>query len=165
MGLLDVIGTATGFAKDIVDRVWPKKLGEDERARAVLEIETMIEERDKSLIDASRDIMVAELRQGDTYTKRARPTIVYVGLGAILFNHVLIPFINRVIEWVMIFRTENLPETFSRLTPLDLPSEFWYVWAGVCSVYSLGRTAEKKGARHALIGWMTGNKDLHEAKP
>jgi hypothetical protein len=29
---------------------------------------------------------------------------------------------------------------------LELPTEFWYVWGGVCSVWMIGRTIEKTGS-------------------
>lgn len=161
MPLLDIIGTATGFARDIVDRFWPKKMDESEKAKATLEIQKLLEARDNALIDASKEIMVAELQQGDNFTKRARPSIIYFGLAAIAFNYVIIPFVNRIIEWAMVFKGEGLAE-MAQLTPVNLPGEFWYVWGGVCSVYALGRTAEKRGARNALIGWITGNKNIQK---
>ena len=157
--LLNLIGSASKFATDIVGRFWPKKMDEAEKAKATLEIQRLIETRDNTLVSASKEVIVAELQQGDNYTKRARPSIIYIGLGAIVFNHVLIPFINRIIEWVIIFQGKELTE-IAQLTPLNLPGEFWYVWGGVCSVYALGRTAEKRGARSALIGWITGNKKI-----
>lgn len=157
--LLDVIGSAAKFAADIVDRFWPKKMDEAERTRATLEIQRMLEARDNTLVTASKEIMVAELQQADNFTKRARPSIIYIGLAAIIFNHVLVPFVNRIIEWIIILKGEGLAE-MAHLSPINLPSEFWYVWGGVCSVYALGRTAEKRGARGALISWITGNKDV-----
>ena len=155
--VLDILKTAVGFASNVVDKIWPDKLDEDERAKAVLELQTMIEARDATLIAAQRDVIVAELEQGDKFTKRARPMIVYVGLFAVVFNHVLIPFINRIAEWIALAKGTSL-EAFGGLSPIDLPPDFWYVWGGVCSVYALGRTAEKKGVRNKLVGWITGNK-------
>ena len=158
MNVLGVIETAGNLALGIVDRILPKKLDPSERAEAVLKIQELIEKRDDGLISAQRDVIVAELAQGDNFTKRARPTIVYVGLFAVTFNHVFVPFVNRVMEWIILMKGELL-EGFQGLTPVDLPAEFWYVWAGVCSVYAVGRTAEKKGVRNKIVSWITGGKE------
>jgi len=160
MPIGSLIETAAGFATGIVERIWPKKMDDTAKAETVLEIQKLIEARDQVLITSQKEIIVAELQQGDTFTKRARPMIVYVGLGAIVFNHVFLPFVNRIVEWITILRTDVLPDAFVTLSKINLPEEFWYVWGGVCSVYALGRTAEKRGARNALIGWVTGNKKL-----
>lgn len=162
MPILDIIGAATSFAKDIVDRFFPKQMSAAEKAQAALEIQRLVEARDHTLITASKEIMVAELQQADKYTKRARPTIIYVGLGAVVFTHVFVPFANRVIEWITIAKYGALPEALIQLPSISLPTDFWYVWGGVCSVYALGRTAEKKGIRHSIVGMITGNKETHK---
>ncbi len=83
--------------------------------------------------------MVAELGQGDAYTKRARPTIVYAGLAFIFLVHVCLPMAG----WVAVVAAGSpLPQT----PPLSLPSEFWWAWTGVCGLYAVGRTMEKRGA-------------------
>lgn len=161
MSVLDIIGTAGDFAKGLLDRVWPEKMSEEEKKAAALKVQEMIDARDNALVNASKEVLLAELNQSDTFTKRARPMIVYVGLGAIIFNHVFVPFVNRIIEWVMILKEQSL-EAFTGLSTVNLPADFWYVWGGVCSVYALGRTAEKKGARNKIIGMITGNTSLHK---
>ncbi len=77
-------------------------------------------------IGAKERIMVAELQQGDKYTKRARPTIVYVGLAG-----ALIDAINYI--------------------DFTLPQQFWIAWGGVVGVYGIGRTFEKI-KKDGLIG-------------
>jgi len=161
MPLLDFLKPATELAGNLLDRFWPEKLDEKERAAKVLEIAQMIESRDDTLIKAQRDVIVAELEQGDAFTKRARPWIVYAGLIMIAVNHVLIPFVNRIVEWVALGRDVD-PAIFAQLSPVDLPAEFWTAWAGVVGIYAIGRTAEKRGARNDIIKWITGNKGLHE---
>jgi len=114
-----------------------KELGKKELH---LEIEKMLHEREMALqaevtqeIQSKERILVAELQQGDNYTKRARPTIVYVGLiGAI------VDAINYI--------------------DFTMPSDFWYVWAGVCGVWIIGRSAEKVGSRGRLTAAVTGGK-------
>jgi hypothetical protein len=91
------------------------------------------EETAQAEINAQRDIIVAELTQGDNYTKRARPTIVYVGLFMAVFNYTLAPFISAM---------------FSKVLPmLVIPAEFWTIWGGVCGLYVWKRSQEKTGAK------------------
>jgi hypothetical protein len=43
-------------------------------------------------------VLVAELQQGDSYTKRARPSVVYVGLGVAVLQGVVTPWIEAVLR-------------------------------------------------------------------
>ena len=91
------------------------------------------EETAQTEINAKRDIIVAELTQGDNYTKRARPTIIYVGLFMALFNYTIAPFISAMV---------------SKVIPLlTIPAEFWTIWGGVCGLYVWKRSQEKTGAK------------------
>lgn len=155
---MGIIGAIAGLAEKIVDRVIPDKLDGPERATAILEIQKMIQDHDTAVTDAQRDVIVAELNQGDKFTKRARPMIVYIGLFAIVFNYILLPFINRIVEWYQLLHGSNL-EAFGNITPIIMPPEFWYAWTGVCSVYAVGRSMEKRGAHNAIVGYITGNKE------
>ena len=87
--------------------------------------------------------MVAELDQGDNYTKRARPTIAYAGLAFILLDHVLLPYIS-------FFSGREVPD-------ITLPADFWYVWGAVCSVWAIGRTMEKRGSMSKVTKMITGS--------
>lgn len=158
MSMLDVIESVGSIAGKIFDRIVPEKMEEKDRAKAILDISAMIDKRDNTLVNAQRDIIVAELQQGDKFTKRARPMVVYTGLAVIVFNHALIPFINRCVEWYVLSQGGDL-SAFAALTPINMPSVFWYSWSGVVSVYTVGRTAEKRGARGKLISWITGKDD------
>lgn len=84
-------------------------------------------------IKAQRDIIVAELTQGDNYTKRARPTIIYVGLFMAVFNYTLAPFISALVSKAMPL--------------LVIPPEFWTIWGGVCGLYVWQRSKEKRGEK------------------
>ena len=90
------------------------------------ELQQSIENQIAKEIDAKKEIMVAEMNQGDAYTKRARPTIVYAGLGFIFLDYVLFPILA-------FFSQGNVPN-------LSLPPDFWWVWGGVCGVWMIGRT-------------------------
>jgi len=100
------------------------KLAEIEKAASLKLIDY-----EKNIIDKKAEIMVAELKQDDKYTKRARPTIIYMGLIVLVVNNVLLPWISHFIG--------------SAPPAIAIPAEFWYAWAGVTGVYAFGRTKEK----------------------
>lgn len=137
-----------GAIADVAARWLP---GERDRQEFQLEVARLIDQRD-ARIDASVDarigaqasIITAELAQGDAYTKRARPTIIYYGLAITAWNYSLVPVIAKLAHI-------DLP-------PLDLPDVFWQVWGGVAGLYVLGRTAEKSG------GFVDAVKNLSGAK-
>lgn len=138
------IGSVADAAKTIANKFFPDKMGDGERAKAELELQKILSERDNKLADSKKAVMVAELNQSDQYTKRARPTIIYAGLVFIFMVHVLFPI-------MFVCFGKELPK-------LTLPEQFWWAWGGVCSVYAIGRSAEKGGAKNKLIGMITGNK-------
>jgi len=83
------------------------------------------------IINAKKEVMLAELQQDDLYTKRARPTVIYAGLAILFVNYVLLP-------WIVYFShgAMNIPK-------IVMPDAFWYAWGGVAGVYSFQRTREK----------------------
>ncbi|UCC71274.1 MAG: hypothetical protein JSV86_12880 [Gemmatimonadota bacterium] len=89
-------------------------------------------------IEAKERVLVAELQQGDKFTKRARPSIVYVGL--VMF--VLDVLARYAAHWT----GDPIPET-------QVPAEFWYVWGSVSGAYVLGRSIwDKRGTAVNAIG-------------
>ena len=94
-------------------------------------------------MEAKSAIIVAEMAQGDTFTKRARPMLVYVGLGAIVYNYCLVPTL-------MLFMS-------TPIQPFALPTEFWATWGGTMSLWSLGRTMERRGSRSKVTQVITGS--------
>jgi hypothetical protein len=122
----------------------------DEKARFALEVEARLQQRDAEIeqtlraeLGAKERVLVAELSQGDNFTKRARPSVVYAGLAFIGINYVLTPMINR------LFGIE--------LPPIPLPPEFWATWGGICATWVIGRSAEKRGSRHPAVQAITGS--------
>ena len=122
---------------------------DEEKAQAKLELQRVLLERqeqaDKMLraeLDAQREITVAELRQDDEYTKRARPTIVYTGLVIMAVNYAVAPWLARLAG--------------TDLPPVEFPEAFWIAWGGVVGVYAIGRTAEKRGTANRLTRLITG---------
>jgi len=138
------IGSVADCAKTIVERFFPPKMTDAERAEAELGLQRLLQERETTVIEAQRSIIVSEMQQGDAYTKRARPTIVYAGLVFIFLVHVFLP---------------GYAFFFNKAVPaLTLPEEFWWAWGGVCSVWVIGRSTEKQGMKNKLVGMITGTK-------
>ncbi len=140
------LGTVVEQVGGVVDNF---HLSGEEKQKFKLEMEALLQKRDaeieatiRSELQAKEKVLVAELSQGDSYTKRARPTVVYAGLGFIAFNYCFVPIISKVIG--------------ADITPLDLPQEFWYGWSGIVATWSIGRSAEKRGASSKLTRAITG---------
>jgi hypothetical protein len=140
-GLLD--GVASVISKFKLDPTKAAELEHDIRLLAA-EREKAIESTFRSEMEAKARIIVSEMAQGDAFTKRARPMLVYVGLGAIVYNYCVVPTIQL---------TAGAPD----IQPFTLPGEFWAAWGGTVGVWSLGRTMERRGAKDRLTKAITGN--------
>jgi len=138
------LGSVADAAKSIIERIFPPKMTDEEKATAQIELQRMLQERETTLIEAQKAIIVSEMSQGDAFTKRARPMIVYCGLLFIFLVHVLFPIVTYVTK-------ESLPA-------LNLPAEFWWAWTGVCGVWVIGRSMEKNGASNKIVNMITGGK-------
>lgn len=120
----------------------------------IMELLKEKEQRQAELDQKKIDFMMAEAKQEDPYTKRLRPTVGYVGLAAIIWNHVLVPTAAMIIQAAKVQAASAIEVTkFS----IDLPSEFWWAWGGVMSIYVVGRSAEKRGYSNRLISFITGS--------
>ena len=115
-----------------------------EKAKAKLEIERLmakhdseVEETIRAELSAKERILVAELNQGDSYAKRARPTVVYAGLVMIAYNYCLAPSLG--------------------IERIDLPTEFWAGWSGIVATWSIGRSVEKSGKSNKVTKAITGS--------
>lgn len=151
MGLdLTGLGSVADLAKGLVNRFFPPAMSDTEKAAAQIQIEQMLEQREAALIDMQRSVITAEMSQGDNYTKRARPTIVYFGLGAIGLIHVLLPMLAWLILTVM-----GKPIV---LPTIQLPEQFWFTWGGVCSIWVISRSAERRGQSSQMLSLITGSK-------
>ncbi|MFC6441058.1 3TM-type holin [Bowmanella sp. JS7-9] len=126
---------------------------DEDKQRFAVEMETLIQKRESEMeqtlranLQAKERILVAELSQGDTYTKRARPTVVYFGLFIIFINYVVVPLVNL---WAT-----------GAATPFDLPSDFWAAWGGIVATWSLGRSYERaSGNTNKLSRLATGSSE------
>ena len=133
MDIMGILGTIISPVTNMIDQF---VTSDEERLEAKNQLEVIknkalsdIMDYEKTVIDKKAEIMVAELQQGDNYTKRARPTIVYGGLLILVINNVILP-------WITHF-TGNAPPV------INIPAEFWYVWGGVTGVYAFKRSDEK----------------------
>ena len=122
----------------------------ESKNKIALEVQKLVAQKSKAaseLIDnemASRErVLVAELQQGDSYTKRARPTVVYTGLIIVILNHIILP-------WIAYFFGFAIPK-------IEIPDIFWTGWSGIVITWSIGRTAEKKGSTNKITKLITGS--------
>ena len=123
----------------------------EEKSEAKLKLQRLLMEKDAMIEETAREEMrlqkatiTAELQQGDLFTKRARPTVVYTGLVVMAINYCLAP---------IVFIILNRP-----LVQIEMPAEFWMAWSGVVSIWSIGRSAERRGAQNKAINVITGGK-------
>ena len=134
-------GELTGKIGEAINKVQDGHLSKRE---AELEVEQIIAAANvatqaavSSEIASKERIMVAEMAQDDRYTKRARPTIVYFGLG--LFA------IDMLARYVSHFGGDVVP-------PSMVPQEFWMAWGGVTGIYSFTRSKyDKQGVETSPV--------------
>jgi hypothetical protein len=146
-------GGASGIINGLTDSIDKFVTTGDEKNAFKLEVERVVNTRmamaaqaADTEMEAKERVLVAELNQSDNYTKRARPSVVYMGLIFIGFNYCLMPLMQQ----------------FAGITvaPFELPSEFWYGWSGIVATWSLGRTAEKIGIKNKATETITGSGSL-----
>lgn len=128
---------------------------DNDRMKLQLELEKIFAEKAKvdsaeiiKELEAKERFIVAELQQGDTYTKRSRPMVVRWGLYMVIYNYAVVPSVSR---FVTIWHDIGVE-------PFDLPHEFWWAWTGLIGSYMLGRTLEKSGAGNKITSFITGKK-------
>lgn len=124
----------------------------------MLDMERLLQEREKTVqktlqdeLEVKRGILISELNQGDTYTKRARPTVIYAGLVFILMEmlglrHLLLQVMKLGPD---VIKSSN-----------EIFRFFLASWAGVVGVYTIGRSYEKHGASTPLSRGITGNSKI-----
>lgn len=121
--------------------------------------ESEIEETIRKELDAQKSVIIAELEQGDKYTKRARPTVVYVGLVFILLE---IFGLRQVI--LSNLKLDDIQAVIDSSN--EIFKTFLMAWAGVVGVYAVGRSMEKRGMRTSWTSAITGEKrgDVSEVR-
>lgn len=105
--------------------------------------DAMMEQTLQTELQTRAQIIQAEMDQGDKFTKRARPTIVYSGLAMFFLEFVI--------------------RAYSFLADMALPSgtlvpePIIIGWTTVIGIYGAGRTWEKVSARKSGNGESNGN--------
>jgi len=112
----------------------------------LVQLDMEAEESYRAELDARTEIIKAEMAQGDLFTKRARPSIVYGGLLFIFIVYVLVPVL------AFLFGRD-----LAELSSLELPEQFWWAWGTVVGVYGVGRSAEKMGVSNRVTNLATGS--------
>ncbi|EAR11049.1 3TM-type holin [Reinekea blandensis] len=120
-----------------------------------LEIEKLVHQRERQMEDTyrqhlnnSKDVVLAELKQDDKFTKRARPMVVYAGLFFILLELLGL----RITVLSLLGSPEYIVTSSS-----EVFGSFMWVWGGVVGVYAAGRSAEKRGKVSRLTELATGS--------
>ena len=110
--------------------------------QALIARDMNVEKTIQQELSSREKILVAELTQGDNFTKRARPAVVWTGLGVVVLNYVLGPMV--VGAWNLFAEAPIVYSTY------DLPDAFWLGWSGIVGTYSIGRTLEKRRGHDKL---------------
>jgi len=133
-----------GFIKAVGDVIDNLHTSSEEKAEKKLELkkmilahEAMLEKTLQTELQAKERIIVAEMKQGDNFTKRARPAVVYTFVLTIL---------------IAVIRSAITGEPPVILE--QIPTELWKLWTAVMGVWMVGRTAEKMGA-NGVFGKIT----------
>lgn len=147
-----MLGLITKFLPQVSSIIDEMHTSGEEKAEMKLRLKSLtqvmdqeVEETIRTELQAKKDIIVAEMQQGDKLTKWARPGVVYTGLFVILLNHALIPFLAS-LGWA------------DAGAIVSLPTEFWVAWSSVVGIWSVGRSAEKRGYTNKVVSAITGNK-------
>lgn len=145
-GISEVIDSVSGVVDKFTLSKEEKLQFKADMQSKLMQIDTELEKTYRSEIEARADIIKAEMAQGDKFTKRARPSIVYTGLVFIFIVYVLVP----VIAYIAGASKMDMPD-------IQLPNEFWWAWGTVVSVYGAGRSAEKMGITNKITQLATGS--------
>ena len=129
-----------------VERFAAGHLGKKE---LTLEVEKLVAARDSEIektlqaeLGAKERIMVAELTQGDKFTKRARPMILYSGPVIVIAVSAM-----HYIAFYMGMEPPPMPEILT-----------WFMgtWGAIGSTYVVSRTMDKRGNGNKLTKMLTG---------
>lgn len=149
-----------GIVKGATELVDELHVSGEEKQDFALKMQKVIDKSqvaaEKSLqaaLKAHVDIVEAELKQDDLFTKRMRPTIGYAGIGAAVVLPVFIWGV-KVVAWATGADLSGFPDN-----PLaGIPDIFWTAWAGVTGIYAMGRSMEKRGVQNKIVDYVTGSK-------
>jgi Holin of 3TMs, for gene-transfer release len=140
MPLLEtILGSNLGqMVKDVVGtfHLDPEKKAEfqaavDANANAIalkqLDLQSKAEDELASEVEAASANIRAEAATGNTYTRSARPSFIYVMLVILLFNYIVVPFTHH--------------------TPVAFPDALFWLFGSCMLGYTGARTWEKVAPR------------------
>jgi hypothetical protein len=154
MSILDsIFDLGTKIIKPVDDLIDNLHTSQEEKDAAKVEIEKIVSERiseaeatARAELAAKQAIIVAEMQQGDKFTKRARPWLLYSGMIMTAINYVLVPIVQQ-------FAGMDIK-------PFELPTQFWMAWGGASTAWIVGRSAERRGVKNKLTSLITGGNPL-----
>lgn len=140
-GAGDLVGQLGDVAQKFSDGHLGKKELLLEQQKLIAAHNAQVEMEITSTLQAKERVIVAELAQGDNYTKRARPTVIYCGP--------VIALVLIVMHYIAVFNQLEIPPP---------PHIEWFVtaWGGAFGTYAIGRSIEKRGYSNSLTGAITG---------
>lgn len=97
-----------------------------DNALAVQEVQADLEEK---LTDAASANIQSEEKGDDAYTKRARPTFLYICEAVLAFNFIILPLMQLIVK--------------RPLAPLALPDPLYWLFGSAMLGYTGARTWEK----------------------
>ena len=104
----------------------------DERNAITAKVKLALVSQETQLVQASRDVVVAEA-QGESFLQRNWRPIIMLTFGAILANnYILVP-------WLVAFGVDTI-------AVLDMPEGLWTLLSIGLGGYVVGRTIEKTGS-------------------
>lgn len=132
------IDTALNFASTVVNKIWGDKMSDQEKAQATMALQTMVHERESKLIDAQREIIVAEAKGESWLQRNWRPILMLTIVAIVANNYLLFPYLS-------LFTTKTVI--------LQLPDKLWSLMQIGVGGYVIGRSAE-----HVTEKWATTKK-------
>ncbi len=147
---LPLIGGIVNALSGVVDKFIQTP---DEKAAFELKAAELIQARDSEIeqthrteMQAKERVLVAELQQGDKFTKRARPSLVYSGL--------IFAFLEVAVRVFLTLKSQGMPEGMDTIVPV----QFWAAWTGVTGTWVIGRSVERRGVQNKIVSLITGTK-------
>lgn len=146
------------FLKEVISKIGVHGYMSDEQKVAItkdindvaIRFEQELTEAYKTELITRTEIIKAEMQQGDNFTKRARPAVVYLFIATIILNYTILPAIAQFLQ-------------IAGFT-LVLPEEAWNAFEIVFGVYAVGRTFEKSSGVDKISSAITKTKDAYKNK-
>lgn len=174
MNSINIVPAGIGALVEQAGRIAQQlPLGDADRQRLQVQLGALLEQHDSnvqqnadSAMDARQKLIVSEMQQGDSYTQRARPSVVYAGLLFIFLNYVVVPGVGY-LTGASSVQCDNAGKaaTCEIKGGLPLPREFWWAWGGIVGTWSIGRSYEKTRGANRVSSLITGSTPAAAAGP